>query len=281
MSVILYDEFGKIGKEFTSKFVDEETEFLFLTVESSNGGLVLSKDIIRPSLAFVAAVNLATGEFSKKKGRLEWLLKNSSDRKGWGCDFEKYNIYHIKGRKNIPIELDEYNNCYMITELIDDGKSDPRLEKLKTKYLKPVHIEDSELGTFTLNREFSIFEGSLDWLGNDCSVILETDREDGKTANKAFAYLKALYSDVENWDMKFRRCAAHDFIDIADEWIVDDDEITEEELFEMLYISELSITPSGEATLYYIEDRDIFGGHAIEIFANLKNGKLYGETLVG
>ena len=71
MSVILYDEFGKIGEEFTSKFVDEETEFLFLTVESSNGGLVLSKDIICPSLEFVAAVNLATGEFSKNKGGLK------------------------------------------------------------------------------------------------------------------------------------------------------------------------------------------------------------------
>ena len=177
--------------------------------------------------------------------------------------------------------LKTVNNCYMVTELIEDGMTDPRLEKLKAQYMKPVYIEDSQLGKFTLNREFSWFEGSVDWLGQDCSVTLDTDRDGGKTANRAFAYLKTLYSDLENWDIKFRKYAVQECLETANEWSQEDDEITEDDFFEMIYIAELSINPRGDLVLYYIEDREIFGGHAIQISVNLKNGKFDGTSLVG
>lgn len=276
---------GKAVEKFENGFGTDETELLFLTVESVNGAAVLDDDILRPSLEFVASVDLTTGKFSKEKGRLEWLISNSKNRRGWGYDFEKFNIYHIKGRKNIPIELTKnmlktLNNCYMVTKVIDDGLSDPRLEKLKEKYLKPVYIEDSEIGKLTLNREYSWFEGNIDWLGHECSIQLETDRDGGKTANRAFLHLKTIYSDIAVWDEKFRDFAAHEFVEIANEWDESDEEITEKQFAEMLHISELSISPRGEITAYYVENGDIFGGHAIEIEATVK-GKFEYANLVG
>lgn len=286
MSKILYSAFGKIGKDFENRFIDEETELLFLTLESSGGGTVCGNDVIKPSLNFVAAVDLSTGELYNEKGRLEWLFMKSADQKGWGFDFKKYNIYHIKARKNIPVKLEEnmlktLNNCYMITEVIDDGKSDPRLEELKESYSKPVYIDDPKLGRFTLNRQFSNFEGSVNWLGKNCTVFIELDEEDSDTANKAFSHLKDICSDAENWDIKFRKYAAEELIDLANDWLYEvDEEINEEELFEELYISALAVCPDGKLTLYYHEDKEIFGDHAVQISANI-NSEFFDVEIVG
>ena len=276
---------SKIVEEFESRFVEEVTDMLFLTVESANGAVVLGNGVLRPSLEIVATVDLTTGAFSKEKGRLEWLIPDIKGRTGWGYDFRQFNIYHIKGRKNIPIVLQEYqlktlNNCYMVCDLIEDGATDPRLEKLKAKYLKPVYIDDSEIGQLELNREYSVFEGNIDWLGNECSVNLETDRDGGKTAKKVFAHLKEIYSDIAGWDKKFREYAVTQLIDTIGEWTDDDKEITDKELYDMLHITELVVSPSGEITAYYSENEDLFGGHAIEITADI-DGTVESAYLVG
>lgn len=277
--------FAETADEFESRFAKEEIELLFLTVESVNGAVVVDEGVLKPCIEFVASVNLTTGIYSKEKGRLEWLIRDKKDRNGWGYDFKRFNIYHIKCRKNIPLELGQnqrktLNNCYMVTKLIDDGATDTKLEKLKEKYLKPVYIEDSEIGQLLLNREYSCFEGELDWLGYDCSVHLETDRDGGKTANKAFSHLKTLHSDLTAWDEKIRKFAAAKLIETVSEWSMDDEEITEEQFANTIHISELSISPRGELTAYYVEDKNLFGGHAIEISATVK-GKLEYAGLVG
>lgn len=277
--------FGKAVDEFKQRFITDETELLFLTVETVNGAAVIDDGVLSPSIEFVASVNLNTGEFSKKKGRLEWLISDEKERNGWEYNFNKFNIYHIRCRKNIPIELGQYqsktlNNCYMVTELIDDGLTDSKLEKLKEKYLKPVYIEDPEIGKLTLNMELSCFEGNIDWLEYSCSVLIETDRDGGKTAKKSFAHLKTLHSDIAAWDDKFRKFASAKLIETINEWSVNNEEITEEKFADIIYISELSISPRGEITAYYIEDKDLFGGHAIEILADIK-GKLEYADLVG
>ncbi|MCH5348929.1 MAG: DUF2262 domain-containing protein [Oscillospiraceae bacterium] len=276
---------GKEVDKFERRFGTDEIELLFLTVQSVGGAIILGDGILNPSIEFVASVNLTTGAFSKEKGRLEWLIADSKDHQSWGYDFKKFNIYHIRCRKNIPVKLDQYmkktmNNCYMVTEVIDDGLSSPKLEKLKEKYLEPVYIEDHKIGKFTLNRELSLFKGNIDWLGHDCSVHLETDRDGGKSANKAFTHLKSLYADIFAWDEKFRRFAAVEMIETANEWSTDDEVITEEQFADMIYISELAIDPRGEITAYYSEDKDIFGGHAIAISAAI-NGNLKYANLVG
>lgn len=168
----------------------------------------------------------------------------------------------------------------MVTELIDDGATDSKLEKLKEKYLKPIYIEDSEIGKLTLNREYSWFEGNIDWLGYNCEVQLETDRDGGKSANRAFAHLKSLYADIVAWDAKFRKFAAAELIEAVSEWSMNGEKITEKQFADIIYISELSINPRGEITAYYVEDKDILGGHAIEISAAIK-GKLEYASLVG
>ena len=87
--------------EFNNRFCNDEIELLFLTLESVRGAAVLDEGILQPSLEFVASVNLSTGVFSKEKGRLEWLIKNDKNCQGYGYDFKKFNIYHIRCRKSL------------------------------------------------------------------------------------------------------------------------------------------------------------------------------------
>lgn len=163
--------------------------------------------------------------------------------------------------------------------------SEPRLDEIKEKMSKPVVIEDEVLGEFVLDRQFSWFEGVIEWLGEECSVFLETDEEDGDTADKTFAVLKELCMDLKEWDCKFRVYAAAELTELANEWLQEeetDDEsvvITKEEFAGRLAIREVSITPDGDLTLYYNDD-DMFWGHAVEVDANI-SGEMSDTNIVG
>lgn len=277
-------------EEFKKRFSEEVIEIIILTQESVGGAAVFGH-MLRPSLNFIASVNVRSGELSHEKGRLEWMIEKDPKRTGWGYDFKQFGIYHIKARKNLPIELKPnmlktINNTYMVVEIIEENTSEPRLEKIKEQISKPVIIEDEKLGKFVLDRKFSWFEGDVDWLGDKCSVSLETDEEDGDTAEKALCTLKELYKDLKSWDNKFRTYAADNLTDLANDWLEEDDDsdhdttaITKENFADRIQISEVSITPKGDITLYYNDD-DMFWGHAVEIDANI-NGDISDTNIVG
>lgn len=267
--------------EFERRFKQEEFEMLFLTVVTVSGAMNWGDNLLRPSLSFVASVNLKTNTFAKEKGRLEWLIPFAKDRTGWGYDFRRMNIYHIRCRESIEPPVDKYfGQCYMVCEQINDGATDLRLEKLKAKLSKPVYIDDPEIGHLELDFEFSSFEGNIDWLGHACTVSLETDRDGGKTAKNALAHLKKIYSDREEWDKKFRDYAVGHMIDTISNQVFDGSEITSEILYSVLQISSLSIDPRGMITAYYSDSADMLGGHAIGIMATV-GGVFIQADLVG
>lgn len=270
-----------VKEEFESRFYEEEKELIVLTKETA--GASVEGNMLRPSLEFFASVDGKTGKLSREKGRLEWLIENVPGRVGWGYDFRKYGIYRLKVRKNIPVKLEPYmskvmNNCYMVLEILEKNASEPELEEIRKNISKPVIIE-GPLGKFELDRQFSFFEGDMEWLGEDCGVFLETDEEDGDTAWKALQVLQEIHKDLENWDSKFRRFAAEKLTDLANEWLAEDEEqegadpITKDIFAGRLEISEISIAPDGDITVYYYDD-DMFWGHAVEIRANIKKGIL-------
>lgn len=271
-------------KEFESGFLEDPTELIFLTVESVSGAAQVSDNSLRPCLEFVASYNPKTGDYSKGKGRLEWLIENTPERKGWGYNFKKFNIYHIRCRKNKPVDIGSnmratLNNCYMVIDVIDDNMTDSRLEKLKAIYLKPVYIEDDNIGKFTLNRELSAFLGTVDWCGNECSALLHTDRYDGKTAKKSLGRLQSIWGYINVFDLKVREYIVEKITDIANEW-ADSSSINKEQLLSYLSANELSVESNGDLTIYYVADKDIFTDHAIEVVID-KNDKIKRADLAG
>ena len=161
-----------VQTDFEKEFETEEYEMLIL-VQASCKGAAIIKDMLKPSIDFLASIDLRTGQFFHEKGRIEWLIKNDNKRNGWGYDFEQFGIYRVVVRKCIPQKLQPYqlhymNNRYMLIRVLEENASNEKLEALKEHYSKPISTEN-ELGTFVLEREFSWFEAASRTKKN-CSV---------------------------------------------------------------------------------------------------------------
>jgi hypothetical protein len=272
--------------KFEQEFYEEEFEILALLKDDVGGGAIID-DMLKPSVHTLAMVDLHTNTLSKEEGRIEWMIPNSEDRDGWGYDFKQFEIYHMRVRKCIPMELQPYqsksmNNRYMIVEVMDDIISNSELEDLQEYYRKPVVIEH-KLGTFTLEREYSWFEGIIDWMGEEANVYLCMDEDGNDTANDAIARLEKLIEDVKGNDFKFREFAAKKLTDLANDWLEESDEeeheeITEQEFAKRIYISEISIEDDGMTIFFY--DDDMFWGHIIMIYVD-ENGELKSANIAG
>ena len=258
-------------KDFESGFVTEETEITVLLKDSSNGAAVLG-DWLRPSVNFLASIDNDTGEMIKEEGRLEWLIKKDPDRKGWGYDFEQYGIYRLLVRKCIPRRLESFesatlNNCYMIVKVLEENVQNDKLLEYKEYLSKPVEI-DTPYGKFVLDRSMSWFEGEIEVGGSEFTAFLETDEDNGETAELALKVFLKTAENFEDFDRKNKEFAADNLLDLAHEWQESDDgenePLTREQFIEAIGVSEWTVTPYGNMTLYYY-DGDIFWGHAIEI----------------
>lgn len=257
-----------VKEKFEKEFYDEDIEMLVLMKSGCNG------DMLKPSVDFLASIDLKTGVLSKTVGRIEWMIKSDKDRKGWGYDFQQFGIYHVKVKKCIPQKLKPYqmellNNRYMLIDIVEENVKNLELEKLQDYYSTPIIIKN-DLGTFELNREFSCFEGQVEFDNIEILVLIETDEEDGESARNAMAALFDFSNHFKDLDQQYRMFAAKELTESANEWLEADDNeekldvITEEIFMNRIQISEITATSNGELVLYYNDD-DMFWGHIIEI----------------
>ena len=72
-----------VQTDFEKEFETEEYEMLIL-VQASCGGAACIKDMLKPSVDFLASIDLRNGQFFHEKGCVEWLIKKDNKRKGWG-----------------------------------------------------------------------------------------------------------------------------------------------------------------------------------------------------
>ena len=262
-----------VKEKFEKEFYDEDREMLVLMKSGCNGAVVYG-DMLKPSVDFLASIDLKTGVLSKTVGRIEWMIKNDKDRKGWGYDFQQFGIYHVKVKKCIPQKLKPYqmellNNRYMLIDIVEENVKNLELEKLQDYYSTPIIIKN-DLGTFELNREFSCFEGQVEFDNIEILVLIETDEEDGESARNAMAALFDFSNHFKDLDQQYRMFAAKELTESANEWLEADDNeekldvITEEIFMNRIQISEITATSNGELVLYYNDD-DMFWGHIIEI----------------
>ena len=269
--------------DFEKEFETEEYEMLIL-VQSSCKGAANIKDMLKPFVDFLASIDLRTGQFSHEKGRLEWLIENDNDRKVWGYEFEQFGIYRVTVRKCIPQDQTQYmNNRYMLINVLEENASNEKLEALKEYYAKPISIEN-ELGSFALDREFSWFEGIVNWNGVEAHVYLETDEEDGDTVKQAMKVLKRVVDNIVENDIKYREFTAEELTELANEWMdtsdeIDTEEITKEIFMKRMEISEIMVSSNGSLSLFYNDD-DMFWGHVIEIEVD-PSGEIISAQIAG
>ena len=259
-------------EKYESGFEKEEFEITVLTKERCGGAGVWEKEWLNPSLSFIARIDNATGEVINEEGRLEWLIKRDPNRRGWGFDFEQFGIYRLLVRKSIPINLTPdrcswMNNRYMVVKILEENVQNEKLLELKEYLSKPIVIDTPYLQC-ELDRSMSWFEGEIELGGFVITAFLETDEENGETADDALQVFLKTAENFEEFDKKNKEFAADNLLENAIEWQEsaegEHEELTKEKFMELMEISEMTFSPSGDITLYY-NDGDMFWGHSIEI----------------
>ena len=263
-----------MNKEFEKEFESKKTEITVLIKEKCTSAAVLDDNWLHPSVRFVAYIPEGSNEVIEEEGRLEWLVKKSPFRKGWGFDFEKYQICKLRVRKCIPKELKPYqmqilNRRYLVEKIVDKDVKNDMLQQIKQRLEIPVTIK-TKYGIFVLDRGFSTFNSAIQLSGNKIEFFLSTDEENGETADGAIKAFENIADNFEQFDKKNRESAANELLELANEWLADDDradkpeEITKEMFMESIKLSEINIKPNGRLTVYYL-DGDMFWGHVIEM----------------
>lgn len=276
--------YEKEKSKYEKRYEEQMRELLVLTGEYVRGAGRVAEGLWSPSADILGYVDLETGETVESEGYLSWLAREE-DKDGWIYYLKDLTIYHIKCRKIKPEEVmknaqPRFFNHFMLTEVVEREVENPALSKLLEKYKEIVVIEDGDCGTFTLERHFNWFVGTVGWLGEDCHVTLECDEENGTTADQALAQFKKIYANFKEWDQKFRAFAAEKLTELANDWQDEgyDDEdgedlaaITEESFAGRIVISELSIDAEGDYEVYY-DDDDMFWDHVIIVSGSVDGG---------
>ena len=153
--------------------------------------------------------------------------------------------------------------------------------KFFKKKPEPIVINDA-LGSFILEEKYKLYEGKINWLGQDVSVSLHCDNVDSLTANITLENLRKIMAKAADWDKKLRQSAVEDMagedgmIEIwGDEMDSDDNipPITAEEFLSRISLSFMHIYPNGE--IYFDYDLDgMFTDHGLGIYADISGENL-------
>lgn len=267
-------------KKFEKDFHKESLDLIVLVKEGCCGGVYVDDKTLRCMVKVLAYADPTTGRFSSDKIKLIWFAKGNCSRRGYGFDFDKYGIYKVRVRKHLTDE-----EHYLLVKILSRRVRHPELDELREQFKKPVLL-DSPCGTFTLDRSFSWFENNIDLRGGKAEIYLETDTEDGYTAEKALAIFSKICGNIEEFEQNVRLSAADELLECANDWAADDCEegkepeiITREGFAERIGLDSISIAPDGEITIFY-DDDDMFWGHSIVVTADA-SGKVSDATLMG
>jgi hypothetical protein len=237
--------------EFTSEFCPEEVERDIL-VENGVSGSANVHGYYRAVVRYLAIADGKDDEPRACVGRL-WIMEEARGdvMKTQLSDLGAYRVV-VRERKDNPTSL-------FLVRVVQKLK-DERFEPFREEYLKPVVIENS-LGTFTLDRRYDWYEGSIDYLGKTCTVMLTV--EEGSTdATAALAKLEELCADLSSVDHAARAYAADQMLENASDWC--EEELTREQFIERMDYPSITIEHDGSVGFMF-DDGGMFAGHVIVV----------------
>ena len=202
------------------------------------------------------------------------------DDKGWGR-FQNEQICRLKIRRmKEEWAKDLVVQPWCISEVVKAHEDCPELQAVLDEYHKPVVIQDQVLGELTLDKDYDTFEGEIQWCGKDVSLSLEVNAESKPSWTRARSAAKKLLADCDTWDKAMRELAAKNLIELANNWLSQDEEnprnpetdpITEDELARRISLTSLSVTSGGSFTAWFDCD-EMFTDHAVTVYGSLKKG---------
>lgn len=274
----------RTAKDFIAWYVPEEEEKLVLIQTNISAGRSYMDNYWEAQTYALAMADAETGEVVSGRCYLSWPLTDKEREIGeYFNRFAKGNIYRINVRRWRGDELSEPR--WYVTQVLEASVRCPALEKLWADYTKPIVIDDEVLGTLTLDREMSYFNGICKWMGKDIKISLDVDAEKPSSWTRAKNVMKKLLADQNTWDKALRGLAARKLTALANEWLADNEQtardpeqepITEEEFARRIFLTEFTVSPGGRFTAWY-EDDDMFWGHVVTVDGTMKKGPLHAD----
>lgn len=268
-----------MSNNFLEKYDTDEQEIIVL-IENVSGASYFEEKW--EMLATTIGMQFVKDDILQlKKGRLNWLVSDEerNGELGWNR-FKKGQIYRIKARKMvekyIPKNLKGSDfNAWCVVDVLDNNVICPDLKKAWEDYNKPIVINDDVLGELTLNKEYEVFEGYINWDGKVISLMLEVDVDDNSTWDQISKSAKEMIIQLEQWDKKMREFSSKKLTVLANQWASDEKDIiapiTEDDFANRISISELVFSSDDAFSVMY-DDDDMFWGHAIEVQGTLEKG---------
>ena len=269
-------------EEFYEMYEPEEQEVVALINRCIGGGYHNKGGFWKITVVTLGMVFCDTGKISTKEERLEWPVteEERNSEKGWKR-FGNEQICRLKIRRmkeewaqNLVVRP------WCISEVVEAYEECPELQAVLDEYHKPVVLQDKVLGELTLDKDYDVFEGEIQWCGNDVRLSLEVNAESKSSWTRARSAAKKLLADCEAWDKAMRDLAARNLTGLANDWLAQDEEnardpetdpITEEELARRISLLDLTVTSGGSFTAYFDCD-EMFTDHAVVIYGSLKKG---------
>lgn len=273
---------GKEVSTYESRFRDEIIEIAAITGAVGIGaGKAGGAVMWRASISLVAWKELnpsdgsSTTDVNQETVSLEWLADDEQWKvcRDW---LESDSVVKLSVRRSID------HNSFMLVEVLEASHHDEELAQLLQKMLEPVLYEDKLLGEFALNRSIHTFEKYITWANEVGTLYFDQGEVEEMEASLATAH--ALFNDQDTWSKKIRSYAAEELVELANDWLADDedaelDEITEEIFVSRLTLSSITVSENGDFTIYY-DDGDLFWGHVIIVEGNI-NGTFETAQIAG
>lgn len=234
---------------FLDSFAEEEKEMLFLNKKPVSGWGVFW-GYKRICLTYLACMNPGDTEIHEKTGRL-FLLEKHSDS-SLKADFSGLTAYRLLVRpgRSEP-------ETYLVVRNLGKADPSPFREKIE-EYRRPVTIEN-ELGSFSLERQWNWFAGTIQWCQKPCSVLI--DVEEGSTdCSSSMDLLRRICADDTAFDALVRRQVCDQTMELLRDWY--EEEITEEEYMQRLGTPLITISEDGDIDFSF-ETGELYAGHTL------------------
>ncbi|MCI0764202.1 DUF2262 domain-containing protein [Bacillus sp. TL12] len=261
---------------FENRFTKEIIEVAAVTGASGVGAGKAGDAILwGASIPLIAWQDLCNHELIiEEKLRLEWLADDAELRRSREL-LQENTVVRLLVRRE--------ENAMMLVQVLDKTYEDNELEKILQDSMKPVYYQDKILGEFTLEKTVELFEKQISWVGEECSLSFDWNKDE-QIMQDALKTAYILFEGQNEWDRKMKLFAATELLELANEWLQDDDEktvdeITQEMFINLMKLESISVYPDGDFTIYF-SDGDMFWGHCIVVDGNI-NGTFNSAEIAG
>ncbi|MGG3797632.1 DUF2262 domain-containing protein [Metabacillus fastidiosus] len=251
--------------EFENRFSEDIIEVAAVTGSLGISAGRAGGDIMwKASIDIIAWRKLYSNEpVVTEELRLEWL----ADDEEW----EK-SKHILKEDTIVRLQVCKAEDSMLLVKVLETEYIDDDLKIILEEAKEPVFYNDDIFGKFELNKGIKIFEKEISWAREEGNLYFDWD-QDSNVMKSALETAYTLFNNQDEWSKKIRMYAAEELVELANDWLQDNDEaeideITKEMFVDFMTLDSISVYPEGDFEIFFF-DGDMFLGHCIIVDGNI------------